>query len=275
MHQRWKHQLLAAWARLVAHHPRWVLGAVACSVLFSLVVTWMDVFIPGYGRVGPLGFQSNRNDLISPKLDWNRRFIDWQIGFPGTWDFIIVVDVGAEDGQRPVRVRAAQAMIDELGPALQQNEWVQRVVWGFDSSSVSPKAVRLETLDESKPTDDFRFWLEAMRSSTDLIASPSPQAFLARVLGHLQQKEREKNVDEAQVVAELQQFATVLSAFKTALRNETDHPTDLDKLIRPSQPAAWNYLSATTGDCISFASHLGMTKVLSTRWHRPSGRCGK
>ncbi len=247
MYQRWKLKLLAGWSHLVAMHPRFVLSGVALSVLLCIWVTLLGVNVPGYGSVGPLGFQSNRNDLISPKLDWNQRFIGWQMGFPGTWDFIIVVDVGADDADRAERVKSATAMIDELGPALQKNEWVQRAVWGFDSSSVSPKAVRLETLDETKPSDDFRFWLEEMRSSTTLIASPSPQAFLASVLGQLQQTEKADDADEAQAIAGLRQFSAMLSAFNTALNNQTDQPTDLDKLIRESQPAPWNYFVSDNG----------------------------
>ncbi len=247
MYQRWKLKVLSKWSHLVALHPRFVLTGVALSVVLCLWVTLLGVHVPGYGPVGPLGFQSNRNDLISPKLDWNQRFIGWQRGFPGTWDFIIVVDVGDDDAARVQRVKSATAMIDELGPALQKNQWVKRAVWGFDSSSVSPKAVRLETLDESKPADDFRFWLEEMRSSTTLIASSSPQAFLAGVLGQLQQTEKAEDADESQAIAGLRQFRAMLSAFNTALVNDTDQPTDLDKLIRESQPAAWNYFVSDNG----------------------------
>ncbi|NJL30951.1 MAG: MMPL family transporter [Phycisphaerales bacterium] len=239
--------MLAGWARLMAQHPRLVLVMVGLSVLGSIWVTLLGVNFPGIGKLGPLGFQSNRNDLISPRLDWNQRFINWQKGFPGTWDFIIVVDVGPDEPGRAEKVTAARAMIDQIGPALQKDPWVKRAVWGFDSNSVSPKAIRLETLDESKPTDDFRFWLQEMRSSADLIASASPQAFLASVLNQLQQTESAEDADETQAIAGLRQFAAVLNAFNTALRNDSDQPTDLDKLIRESQPATWNYLVSDNG----------------------------
>ena len=39
-------------------------------------------------------FQSNRNLLISQKLEWNQWFIDIQNHFPGNADVAVVIDAG-------------------------------------------------------------------------------------------------------------------------------------------------------------------------------------
>ena len=44
-----------------------------------------------------LEFESDRNALISPDLEWNKRFEDWRDSFPGSQDMYVVVDMGQVD----------------------------------------------------------------------------------------------------------------------------------------------------------------------------------
>ncbi len=159
MHEKLRHWLLGRWARVVAHRPRTILAVAGALVVMSLYVT-----------VTRLGFASNRNDLISPNLAWNQRFIDWQSSFGGSRDLIIVIDAQGHSEQ-------AHQMIDQLGPRLQKRELLEYVVWGFTDDQFSPKAVRLLSMAK------FKDKLAELEQATPLLEAANLSDFLARSAG--------------------------------------------------------------------------------------------
>jgi predicted RND superfamily exporter protein len=137
MHEHLRHKLLGGWANLMSGHPWIVLGITLTLAAASIALT-----------VARLEFNPNRNDLISDELDWNQRFIDWQDNFPGSFDLYVAVDAwGDGDRETPESRRTAERIVDELGARLKTDPHVRDVVWGFDTRTVSPRAMRLMPLD--------------------------------------------------------------------------------------------------------------------------------
>ncbi|MEM1208026.1 MAG: MMPL family transporter [Planctomycetota bacterium] len=139
MLDRWRHELLGRWSRVVAYHPRRVLAIGLLLALLGVVYAATH-----------LTFQSNRNDLISPELAWNQRFIQWQEHFPGNADLMVVIDTHRRDGgpegvdvYPAADVAGARRLADELGERLSQLPAVGRVTWRIDVSRVSGEAIRL------------------------------------------------------------------------------------------------------------------------------------
>ncbi len=243
MYDRIKNRALAGLAEFVARRPHVVLSVGVLLAAVSIGVTAFPVRIPFTGVVvGPLAFQSNRNDLIAKGIEWNKRFIRWQEGFPGTCDLVVVADAGPDDGGRGARAGAVKALIDDLGPALHEAPWVERAVWGFDTLAVSPKAIRLAALDERKPSDEFRDMLVDVEDAALLLSSPVPEAFIAQVVARMQ--DEPEQATDAQTIRDLRSFTGVLDAFTASVRSESETPTDIGRLIleREREGGLWQYL---------------------------------
>ncbi len=142
----------------------------------------------------------------------------------------------------PALARAAKWLLDELGPALNAAPWIRRAVWGFDTLAVSPKAIRVADLDESKPSDEFRELLVDVKDAPLLLSSPVPEAFIAQVAARMQAEE--ESGTDAETIKDLRSFAGVLDAFTASVRNEGDEPTDIGRLIleRERESGLWQYL---------------------------------
>ncbi len=247
MYQRLKARALAWLADLVAFHPRLVLLVAGALVVLSLLVTLVPVRIPIWGKtLGPLGFQSNRNDLISPDLAWNQRFIHWQDNFSDTSDLIIAADSGPPGPGHEAQAAKVRALIDDLGPALARVPWVQEAVWGFDKLKVSPKAIRLADYNPAQPSDPFRRMLKEVEQSTTLLSSATPDAFIGQVLRQMQGRQNQTSEQEA--ISGLDSLSATLDAFSTSLANDTPKPTDLNRVVvEREQTNRWQYLVSDNG----------------------------
>lgn len=128
MSQRSRRRLLNAWTGLICSHPVLVLVLSVLTAAACVGVTWWR-----------LGFQPNRNDLISSKLDWNGRYIHFTKNFAGNDDMTVVVAVpdGADGRAR------AERFVDDLSGRLVKEPHVSKIFWGYDSSKVSEAAIRL------------------------------------------------------------------------------------------------------------------------------------
>ncbi|MEE9211725.1 MAG: MMPL family transporter, partial [Phycisphaeraceae bacterium] len=229
MHEHLRHRILGWWARLISRRPRWVLFVAIAAAVASIAVA-----------ISHWEFQSNRNDLISPDLEWNQRFIDWQTNFPGSGDLIVVVDTCGPDG-RPTDQAAqrARAFVDELGPRLnRENEHIQRAVWGFDPAQVRPRAMRL------LPMQQFEQRLRRMRQAEPLLTSPTPQDLIHRTVAELQQQAGGA-IDEADAAASLHHLTRFIDAAANSLAAEPDQPIDFAAMAaNPSDATTWNYLAS-------------------------------
>jgi len=150
--------------RVAAVICRWrvaivVLGVIATAACAALTAWRME-------------FQSDRNDLLSPDIAWNERFIDWMEGFPGSSDIIVVVESSPDDGPRRA---AAMAFVGDLVGALHGHPSIGRVEWGARRSDFTPKAARLA------PIDRFREWVREARQASLLLESDSPGELLYEI----------------------------------------------------------------------------------------------
>ncbi|MEQ9453067.1 MAG: MMPL family transporter [Phycisphaeraceae bacterium] len=133
MHDRLRDRLLTALARWSFRHRRLNLSVCAGLALVAIVFSVMT-----------LGFQSDRNALISDRLDWNQRFLAWQQAFNPGGDLLIVVDAADSSGDVTERSRArAQAAMDALGAALQEHEETSSARWRLDTADLSPRLLRI------------------------------------------------------------------------------------------------------------------------------------
>jgi len=70
MHDRLRHALLGRWAALICDHS-------AAVLLAAFAVAGVAIWI----TVGYLGFEADRNALISEDLPWNSRYIEYRRRF--------------------------------------------------------------------------------------------------------------------------------------------------------------------------------------------------
>src|SRR5690606_27344156 len=93
MLDRIRKQWLGAWAGFVTQHAGRVLWPAILAAVTTVCLSIWGMPLGGGRKIERLGFQSDRNQLISPELDWNKRFIRWQQTFEGIGDLYVVVDV--------------------------------------------------------------------------------------------------------------------------------------------------------------------------------------
>ncbi len=220
---RLRFRLLDVWATAVCRYPWWVLTVTALVTVASIGVT-----------ITRLEFQSDRNALLSPHLDWNQRFEQWRASFPGNEDFYIVIDStpapgspapgnpdpGSLGGHHPA---AARALIDELGPMLAASEHVESAVWSFDQGGFSPKALRLATMDE------FQAQLDRIARAKPLLASPTPRDFFAALIRAFRNTDPE--ITEGEAVASIDELSALIDAFTRVLSTPPDQRPTLEAMI--------------------------------------------
>jgi len=231
MHERIRHILLGRWARLVSDRPVTVL------VIALLVATGCVAL-----AATRMGFESNRNELIAEHLEWNQRFAQWQRGFPGASDLLVIVDSEAglpqeatDEQVRQGRERA-EAAVDELARRLAGASLVRQAVHGFDAAGVSPKAMRL------LPMDEFKAQLQRLRQSVPVLESTTPTQLLT-----------DQPIDPQAFTPEsIRRGAEMLDAWREILADPDavldagpGEATPLDRLLR--EEAGLRYLTSENG----------------------------
>jgi len=166
MHDLFRHKVLGWWAGFVCRRPIWVLSVAAVLAVVCIGVTAKH-----------LKFQSDRNALLSPDLDWNKHFEDWRLSFPGNEDLWVVVDSGPPAAaDRDDRLAKVHAYIDELGPALVAHPDILDAVWAFEVSQFSPRTLRLQTMDQVTQQ------LAQITQAKPLLQSPTPGHLLGQII---------------------------------------------------------------------------------------------
>jgi uncharacterized protein len=254
-------RLVGWWCFLVCDRPRSVLLVAAALALLSIEVTvWgiPGVPVPFTSRpFGPLAFQSDRNALISDKLPWSQRFIDWTKHFAGTSDMYVVLDVQSFPDRDPkVRRDHAEQFMNDLGAAVQAAPNVaQQVVWRFKTTGpggFSPKAIRLAPMHVEGPGDtepDFISQLARIADSKTLLSSPTPWAMIASIQAEMGAAEARAGMaakSDAETAAQLRDLGHLFDAFATRLENP-NNPTPLGALMEPEALSPWTYQYTENG----------------------------
>ncbi len=214
----------------MCRRPWWVLGVALAVTAASVVTTCFQ-----------LTFQSDRNALLSPDLEWNRYFEDWRASFPGDQDFYVVIDSGPPEApDRDERLVEAKALADQLGPALQANSHVDLAVSGFDRSQFSPRTIRLLDMSE------FQTRLAQIAQSQPLLQADTPQRFLAGVMASLQQQKQD--VSEAQAAQAIEALTGFIHAIRQTLASPPDDRPNFGDLAMPTEEAVGReYLVSPNG----------------------------
>lgn len=233
MHERHRKRLLAFWADYVASRPRLVIILAVLTAASALVITILGVHW-GPIHFDRLRFQSDRNDLLSSQLDWNKDFIDWRTHFPGHDDLIVVVDTHTAQGQPdPDARRQAEAFIAELASQLKRDdEMIAEVLWGFSAAEVDPRAILIQRLPA------FEQQLDQLSQSRLMLLSAAPQQLLANIMTQAgvqmrhaasssPESESESASSQQQGGAVLGQFQQLIDDFARDLRAEESDETSI------------------------------------------------
>lgn len=154
MHIVWRNRLLTYLARWSFRHRRIVLGICALSAVACIVLTALG-----------LGFQSDRNALVSEHLDWNQRFLQWRADFDLGGDLVVVADAANPDGIiTPESRRRARHAMDQLGIALQNEPAIGEVWWRLFPEDLGPRLLRIA------PPEIFETTLTTIESAVEAMA---------------------------------------------------------------------------------------------------------
>lgn len=230
MKPRWRDRIFGWWAGVVTRHPVAILLIAAALAAASI----------GYSAKH-WKFQSNRNYLISNKLEWNRRYIDVQKRFPGGADMAIVVDAGPDAAKPASRAhQQAEALVEELGLALRKSPLVAEAIW---KAKFSPKALRLASLDL------FQRQLDQIRESKLMLASPTPEALIGNISRSMMESRNAATVDETKIAGSIGELNHLLVAMGQVLQLASGKSVDFGALVDPSSgaDAGWRYLASENG----------------------------
>ncbi len=225
-----RERLARAWARPISRWPHLVLLiGVALAVLAVLLTVWRLEFI------------GHRNEMIGNDLEWNERFEDWWDSFPGTYDFIVVVDTHGPDGPDADAAARARTFVDDLGPALRDAEHIRRVEWGAPAEAFSPKTARL------LPIEQFQQVLDEAAQARDLLEHATPGALIDAAVGELAGAEDDPDVDEQAMADEVGQLGQLIDAMHVVLAEPPEQRPALGRLLGRPSPQQWQYLASPNG----------------------------
>ncbi len=195
MHEHLRDRLLRWWAELVCDRP-------VALLVISLLVAAAGVYL----AVTRLGFQPDRNALISAELDWNARYIEYRKQFAHDGLTAVVAVPKGDDG-----ARRAEAYADALGRRLEQAEYVRRVVWRVDIDRPTP-AIRM------LPAERFEPVVAAIEQMRPVFESPNVARLLAATPDMLK-----ANADTPPdgLATRIGQFAQFVETIEAALDGET------------------------------------------------------
>lgn len=218
-----RYHILGAWAKMVAHRPRTILGLAFILAALSVWIT-----------IAKLEFQPNRNDLISPELSWNKTFIDWQSSFPGSRDLVVVVDSGPESllensptSKQWANTQLAKDFVTELALRLNKLPLVGDVISTLPTSGFSPQAIRLA------PAEIFQTQLQQIAQSKTLLFAHNPADFLARSTVQIRDAvafDNKLNTSDSKLlIQQIEQFNQLIKSYHQVLAGD---PTVLPELGR-------------------------------------------
>lgn len=226
-------RIFTRWADLITYRPRIILALAVLMAIASILITILA-----------LQFQSNRNDLISDELEWNKRFIDWVEQFPGHADLVIVVDTQNQSGIRnATTIENAERLIDHLAPKLSRLPTIDEVLWGYDPALAHPKTMRL------LPMEQFDQRLTQIYDARFLLQSPTPNALAQSIVTQMREQSKpDEEIDEAAVIRDIESLADLIRAFTFRMEHPIDREMDMMQLLSAGEGlTGWNYLSTDNG----------------------------
>lgn len=170
-----------------------------------------------------LGFQSDRNDLLSPDLPWNKRYVAYRARFEAHDRVVVAVLVPEGEGGRS----KAEAFVNDLGVRLKGDEQhIRNVWWQTDAEEGSPALIRM------LPRGEFDLHVGGVYRSTTLLKARGPSDFLSGMTADLTGNQQEGDAAQAaeqisRITSLVRQMRGVLSGQATALST-----TDADSAVQ-------------------------------------------
>ncbi len=225
MHEKLRHHILGCWAAWVCRHPR--------TVLLVCLLTWAaSVAVSALH----LRFLPDRNELISPDLEWNRRYIAYRENF--SFDELIVV---VQSGNGPTGRRDAERFVAALAERLADDEHIEQVQWGFDENAVSAASVRL------LPANDFEQRLRQMAGAGPLLQAKSTRDLFQRIRMEMVRSAAPDTTKAApaELADQLDDITHVMRRLESSLRGDSVTGV-FDPLADRDRPR-WRYFEADEG----------------------------
>ena len=144
-------------AEMVCRHPVFLVGLSLLLTAASLLVTWSS-----------LELKTGRNDLLSPDLAYNRRYLEFIREFSSLEGGVIVVEA-ADPGEA---IAYAEELAVDLGPRLGEES---RLFYKVDDEPFLRKAVLL------LPEEDLRKAADAVERGSDLLGEAMTSRGLERL----------------------------------------------------------------------------------------------
>lgn len=238
MHHKLRLRVLGWCAALVSARPWWVLFIAAAVAVLAVMSTTTGLWIGSHALVRPLRFESDRNKMLSEKLDWNRRYLRWRYAFAGLDDLIIVIDVHGRNGRLDAAdLERARGLADQLGARLlKETDLVRNVVWRYDENRISPRLLRLLRLPKDEKEDNkFQQRIDKIQRSGIMLESTTPQQLLVRMTGLLIQQRQSADLNAAaESLGELRRWINALAG---GIETAPNDPLDFEALLGTE----WHY----------------------------------
>ncbi len=164
MHDRLRNNLLIWWAGMVSRHPKAILVMCAIVAVASVGLS-----------TASLRFQSDRNDLLSPSLPWNKYYIDYTDGFQVDDTIIVALEVPQAEGGR----EKAEEFVDTLVKNLEAREAIKSVWWGFEWNEANSDPILLRIAPNDPPDNEFESYLNRIRRYAPLLKARNFTQFIA------------------------------------------------------------------------------------------------
>jgi hopanoid biosynthesis associated RND transporter like protein HpnN len=182
-----------------------------------------------------LGFQADRNDLISKSLDWNQRYIQYLDEFQGYDSIAVIVRVPEDEGGDTLARDFVRRVVERLN---ERPEYFRHIWWGIDPEEASAALMRLQ------PMDEFEANLGLIAEASPLLEARNVTGLLTQIPAQLtQQTATDTSPEEA---AELiGQFAGLIDAIDAGLQGElTDERL---AAMSPVEIPEWEFLASEDG----------------------------
>jgi hopanoid biosynthesis associated RND transporter like protein HpnN len=183
MHERYRDALLGLWGRHAAMRPRLVLGVSLILALLAGAWAWRG-----------LELHTDRSDLVSPDLWWNKNYAQYREDFP-RWDDVIICFDGPPHDER------VDALARAIADVVRADPRVVAADAGFSALDVGPR------LFAAAPGPIFEKLLEDLASAKRIAFADSAAGALIASLADMGQTTAVSD-DATRSIDELDQWIT-------------------------------------------------------------------
>ncbi|HZZ26638.1 MAG TPA: MMPL family transporter [Pirellulales bacterium] len=226
--QSWLTAGLLAITRLVLRFPKPTLAVAVALAIVSVIYS-----------IGHLGYKSSRLDLLNPKSDYNRLWIEYVNEFGDEDDAVIVVEGAGREQVVPV--------VEEISTALEREKRLFHAILDeWDLTKVRPKALHLVPPEQLQGIDRY------VEQKASVACGDWSQLQVGKLLGNLTQQLQAASAGVAGIDLKMTmyQIDATLSGLVAQFRGEAYRaaaPPDMPIAMSMLSQLGPNYLLAKDG----------------------------